>query len=350
MDPKRILITRTDRLGDVVLSTPVIRFLRRQYPDAYIALMVRPQMRDVVLHDPHLNEVIIYDKYGDQRSFLATLKFAFILKEKKFDTAIALHPTNRAHMLMFLAGIPRRIGYNRNMPFLLTEKITHNKQEGAKHEVDYNFDLLKEAGFDVGDIDRMPYMVTGEEEKKLVDSVIVDRNIGKNIIAIHPGASCPSKKWPPERFSETADVLAEKYGYDIALIGAEETSEIAERIISQMKHKAIDLTGLLLVGELAEFLSRCKLLISNDSGPVHVAVSVGTPVVAIFGRSDPGLSPKRWGPLGKDDIILHKDVGCDECLAHNCVKDFACLKAITAGEVIEAAGKALKDMESVSNV
>ena len=93
--------------------------------------------------------------------------------------------------------------------------------------------------------------------------------------------------------------------------------------------------------ELAEFLSRCKLLISNDSGPVHVAVAMLTPVVDIFGRGDPGLSFKRWGPLGDHDIVLHKDVGCEVCQAHNCRLNFACIKKITVEEVVSSAEKIL---------
>jgi len=342
MDPKRILITRTDRLGDVVLSTPVVRHIRRLYPDAYIAFMVRPDNKDVVLNNPDLDEVIVYDKYGFQKSFLSTVKFAFGLRKKRFDTAIALHPTNRAHIILFFAGIPVRIGYDRKMPWLLTERAPHRKQEGARHEVDYNFELLKRAGFDTDGADRRPYIVAGDKDRKLVDSLMKDFNITGDMIAVHAGASCPSKRWPPERFAAAADELAGKYKCNIVLVGGDETAGYSDAVARSMKQKAVDLTGMLLIGELAELLSRCRLFISNDSGPVHVAVAVGTPVVAIFGRRDPGLSPRRWGPLGERDVVLHKDIGCNPCLAHNCDKDFACLKAITPEEVMQAAENAMK--------
>jgi heptosyltransferase-2 len=341
MQPKRILIARTDRLGDVVLSTPVIRHMRKLFPYAHIAFMVRPENRDVVANNPHLDEVIVYDKRMAQRSFWSTVKFGLMLRKKKFDTAIALHPTNRVHIMLFLAQIPQRIGYDRKMGFLLTKKIPHSKQEGGRHEVDYNFSLLERSGFDVGKADRRPYMITTDNDKHLVGSVQKDSGIGDNIIAVHPGASCPSKRWPPDRFAHTADVLSERYHCDIVLVGGDETSKYSKLVSSGMKHKAVDLTGMLLVGELAELLSRCRLFISNDSGPVHVAVAVGTPVIAIFGRKDPGLSPVRWGPLGDRDIVLHKDVGCETCLAHNCEIDFACLKAVTVDEVTMAAEKIL---------
>jgi len=323
-----------------VLSTPVIRHLRKLYPDAYIAMMVRPENHDVVDNNPDLNEVILYDKYGFQKSFPGTVKFAFGLRKKRFDTAIALHPTNRVHIMLKLAGIPERIGYDKKTGWLLTKRIAHFKQEGGMHEADYNFDLLERAGFDVDGADRRPYMFTDDGDRRLVDTVMRDQAIGGDIIALHAGASCPSKRWPPERFAALADELNGK-GYSIVLVGGDETRSFSDRVTQMAKTRVADITGMLLVGELAEFLSRCRLFISNDSGPVHIASAVNTPVVAIFGRKDPGLSPGRWGPLGGRDVILHKDVGCEVCLAHDCDKGFECLKAITVEEVIEASEKVL---------
>ena len=345
MNAKRILITRTDRLGDVVLSTPVVRFMREQFPEAYIAFMVRPENRSVVENNPDLNEVIVYDKYGSRKSFLGTVSFALSLRKKKFDLAIALHPTNRVHMILFLAGIPVRIGYDRKMGFLLTKRVPHFKHEGDKHEVDYNFNLLKHSGFNIENADRRPYMATTENDKRLIDSLKKSFDIGDSVITVHAGASCPSKRWSPEKFAQVADELSEKYRSDIVLVGGDEAAEFSKQVTLAMKSRAVDLTGMLLVGELAELLSRSKIFISNDSGPVHVSVAVKTPVVAIFGRKDPGLSPKRWGPLGDRDIVLHKDAGCRRCLAHMCENDFKCLEAISAGEVVEAASEILDKKE-----
>ena len=342
MDPKRILITRTDRLGDVVLSTPVIRHMRKLFPDAYIAFMVRPENRDVVANNPDLDEVIIYDKRGSEKSLWGAFLFARRLARKKFDTAIALHPANRAHMALFMAGIPSRIGYDRKMAWLLTKKVPHLKQRGVKHEIDYNFELLERAGFDTAGADGKPYIVRSDEDKRLVDAVAADRGLGDNIIAVHAGASCPSKRWMPGRFARAADSLRARYGSDIVLVGGDETSNLSEEVAGAMERKPVDLTGMLRVGELAEILSRCRLFVSNDSGPVHVAVAVGTPCVVIFGRKDPGLSPERWGPYGDANVILHKDAGCVKCLAHNCDKDFQCLRAVTVEEVVTAASKIIR--------
>ncbi len=340
-EQRRILIARLDRLGDVVLSTPVIRHMRKLFPDAYIAFMVRPGNRDVVENNPDLNEVILYDKAGSEKAWWGTLKFALSLRKYKFDTAIALHPSNRTHISLFLAGIPSRIGYDRKMGWTLTRKVRHGKQEGVMHESDYNFELLAKTGFKVTTYDRMPYIRTGDHDKMFVDYLQSRMGIGANVITFHPGASCPSKRWAPDRFAQAADLLGERYGSDIVIVGGKGSEKYGSLMAAAMKRKAFDLTGKTGVGVLAELLARSRLFVSNDSGPVHVAVAVGTPVVSIFGRKDPGLSPKRWGPLGSRDMVLHKDVGCEKCLAHNCDKGFKCLAAITVEDVIKAAGKIL---------
>lgn len=339
---KRILITRTDRLGDVVLSTPVIRAVRQAYPEAYIAFMVRPENRDIVANNPDLDEVFIYDKYRTQKSLWKTLLFAFGLKKKEFDLGIALHPTNRAHIIMYAAGIPERIGYDKKMSFLLTKKIAHVKQFGQKHEVDYNLDMLRAAGLNLGVVDRMPYIVTSENDKKMVDASLRTCGLSDNVIAFHVGASCLSKRWPVKNFAQAADLISKKYKCDIAVVGGNDTESISKEMISYMKRTAIDLTGSLLLGEFTEFLSRCRLFISNDSGPVHISVAVKTPTIAIFGRNDPGLSPRRWGPVGEKDIILHNPPDCDVCLAHECDRGFVCLKNVTVEDVVSAADSILQ--------
>jgi heptosyltransferase-2 len=160
---------------------------------------------------------------------------------------------------------------------------------------------------------------------------------GEKLIAVHPGASCISKRWPPERFGEVADKLAQKYHAKILLIGSADDQLIAKEVLMSMKQPVVDMTGKTTVSHLISLLKRCTLLVSNDSGPVHLAVGVKTPVISIFGRNQAGLAPTRWKPLGFLDVALHRDVGCKVCLAHLCELDFKCLKSISVDHVLEAA-------------
>ena len=334
---KRILVSRTDRIGDVLLSTPAIKTLRKNFPKSYIAVMVRPYARDIVLGNPYLDEVIIYDKYGAQRSLYSTIRFAWKIRKKRFDLALILHPTNRAHIVIFLAGIKKRVGFNRKMGFLLTDKIEHKKQEGKKHELEYTLDIIRSLGLEAED--KELFMPIRKDSEMHIEEFLANSGVSPEdrLVALHPGASCPSKIWPKERFARVVDRLADEFKVKVVVVAGLDDVDIGRDLLALLHCPYIDATGKTTVSELASLLRRCHLFISNDSGPVHIASALGRPVVAIFGRSQPGLSSRRWGPTGKDDIVLHKDVGCKMCLAHNCQKGFACLKAISVEEVLSAA-------------
>ncbi|MDP8229643.1 MAG: lipopolysaccharide heptosyltransferase II [Candidatus Gorgyraea atricola] len=330
----RILVIRTDRIGDVVLSTPAITAIRKAYPDAYIAVMVSSQAKEIVKGNPYINEVIVYDK----KCIFHALRFANWLREKRFDLALILHSTNRVNLITFLARILKRVGYARGkMDFLLTDKLEYTKRLGEKHEAEYSLDVLRSLGIDV---ESSPLVVpVNKENEKHIEELGLKKD-GKFIV-IHPGASHISKIWPAEKFAKAADILIERFSVQVILISGPQQVNIGDKVRSLMKNKPIFLCGKTSVGDLAALFKRTKLFISNDSGPVHIACAIGTPVVSIFSRNERGLSPKRWGPLGTKTAVLHKDAGCAPCLAHNCKKGFLCLNSITVEELIEKAGKFL---------
>ncbi len=334
---RRILIIRTDRIGDVLLSTPAIKAVRDAYPNAHVAIMVRPYAEDIVEGNPYLDEVILYDKDGEHKNWLGMLRFVGELRRKKFDTALILHPTNRSNLIPFLAGIPERVGYDKKFGTLLTKRLKDLKHLGEKHETDYNLEVLRAVGIEAKD--KVLYMPIKKEDEKVIDRFFMLNNLneGNGVIAFHPGASCPSKRWSAYRFGRVADELIDKYKFKVVIIGGPQDVETVKQMHMAMLNTPIILSEEHSLGEVAALLKRCKIFISNDSGPVHIAVAVGTPVISIFGRSDPGLSPKRWAPIGEKDIVIHKDVGCRECFAHKCEINFKCLEAITVGDVLNAA-------------
>lgn len=336
--PKRILVIRLDRLGDVVLSTPVLHALRQAYPNAFLAMMVRPACRELIEGHPALNEVLLYDKAGEHHGIRPTIRFARSLRRLAFDTAVILHPTHRSHWIPWLAGIPRRIGYDRKGAWLLTHRLPHRKPEGTQHESCYTLELLAPLGIHVeGDV--RPFIPVAPEAMQRVERLLAHEALDptRPLVAIHPSASCPSKRWLPERFAQVADRLIQEHHVAVCLVAGEADADAARQVAAAMRERAIILAGRLTVGELAALLTRCRLLVSNDSGPVHIAAAVGTPVVAIFGRNQPGLSATRWGPLGQGHIVLQKDVGCVTCLAQRCDIGFLCLSSLAADEVYQAA-------------
>jgi len=340
--PKRILVIRLDRLGDVILSTPVLQALRQQFPHAHIAMMVRPACEDIVRGNPYLNDVIVYDKDGKHHNAWKTIRFARKLRQQDFDTALVLHPSNRSHWIPYLAGIPTRIGYHRKWARLLTRRLPHHKQEGEQHEAAYTLDMLRVFGI-TPPMPR-PRVPLHSHAVQRVDALLAEASVESSdpLVAIHPSASCVSKRWMPERFAQVADRLVMEQGVRICLVAGQADTVFAQQVLRAMRQPALDYSGRLTVAELAALLHRCRLLISNDSGPVHVAAAVGTPVVDIFGRNQRGLSPKRWGPLGEGHVILHKEVGCVTCLAHDCDIEFLCLTSLQADEVYHAAAAVLQ--------
>ncbi len=266
-----------------------------------------------------------------------------MLRKKRFDLALILHPTNRANIIVFLSGIPVRVGYNKKFGFLLTHKLEERKYEGKKHEIEYTLDIVRSLG--VSAENNGLFMPIKKENEEYIENFLHSHGVsGKDrLIALHPGASCPSKIWPGENFARLGDGLAKSFKVKIIILSSREDEEVGNKVIRLMQCKPISACGKTTVSELASLLLRCALVISNDSGPVHIAAAVKTPVIAIFGRNERGLSPVRWRPLGKRDIVLHKEVGCESCLAHDCRIDFKCLKAITPGEVMAAAEKILNE-------
>lgn len=340
---KRILIIRTDRIGDVVLSTPVITAVRSFFQDAYIAIMVSSETRDIVAKNPYLNEVIVYDKKIRHRGVFQTLGFIRWLKTKRFGLALILHSTNRVNLISFLSGIPKRVGYARGkMDFLLTHALEYKKRLGEKHESEYSLDVVRAIGISTG----MPPLIMpfGKLDEENINNLLKEAGLkeGESFIVIHPGASCISKMWPRENFAKLADELIERFKVRIALVSSQEQAEIGEGVRSLMENGPLFLCGRTSLGELAALFKKASLFISNDSGPVHIASAAGVPIISIFGRNESGLSPVRWRPLGERSVVIHKEVGCIKCDAHNCKKDFLCLRSITVEEVIEKAGQLLE--------
>ncbi len=337
---RRILIVRPDRIGDVLLSTPAIEALRKALPEAFLMALVAPHARDIVDRNPYLNGFLTLDKKGAHKGFGGMTRLVRELKGYHLDTAVVLHGTRRVHLALALAGIPERIGYDRKWGIFLTKRLKDVKVYGEKHESDYSLDLLRALGLSVdgGQV----FMPTTEESDLRMERFLKERGLSDKdrLVAIHPGASSVSKRWMSDRFAAVADRLQE-WNYKVVIVAGPQDLATGKAVMQAMKHPPIDACGKTTVRELASLFKKTKLLISNDSGPVHVAVGVGTPVISIFGRSQPGLSQKRWRPLGKRDIVLQKDVGCAVCLADDCQINFECLKALTVEEVLEAARKIL---------
>ena len=337
----RILLVRTDRIGDLVLSTPAIRAVRAAFPRGYVAAMVSPVTRPLVDGHPALDEVITFDKDHLHRGWRGTWQLTQALRARRFDLALILHTTNRVVLLTWLASIRYRVGYARRLGWLLTHPRPYEKRFGERHELEYTLDLLRGAGIPAED--RTLEIASHPEGQGAVAAWLAQAGVASHefLVLLHPGASCPSKRWPAERFAAVADRLAAARGARVVVIVGPGDDALAATVARDARSPLLIPPRPFTLAELPWLLRRAQCLISNDSGPVHLACAVGTPVVAIFGRWGPGLSPTRWGPTGPQSVVLHHDVGCRPCLAHRCQIHFECLQAVSVEEVISAADRLL---------
>lgn len=328
----RILVSRLDRIGDVVLSIPAIEAIRKQHPHGHLAVMTRPSTAPLLEGHPAVDEVIpyYYEKKGRHSGLVGSVRFVRELVLRRFDIAFILHPSHRAHWVPFLAGIPYRIGLNSHDPLLLTKPVPDRRKEGLKHEADTTLDIVRAFGVPIP-AEKTLSIFTSYEDEVFVSETLAKAGIAasETIAAFHLGASCVSKRWPAERFIELAKRFMEQRGARIVVVGGAEEKELGEIFRGRIGASALDLTGQLSLKQLAELLKRCAVLVSNDSGPVHIAAAVNTRTLTIFGRNKSDLGPVRWRALGAGHEVIQKDVGCAVCLAHRCTIDFECLKAVT---------------------
>jgi lipopolysaccharide heptosyltransferase II len=298
-DFKNILIIRTDRIGDVVCSTPAIKALRDHFPQAKISILVSSKTKDIVYGNPYLDEVIEEDRSKKHKGFWGTLKLILFLRRKKFDLAIVYHTKRRTNWMAFCAGIPRRLGYKNNkLGYLLTDPVKDERHLGKIHEAEYCLKLLEHIGVKQTSLDF--FVSVNEQAQDWLKRFLINHRITpqERLIIIHPGASDPARCWPHEQFAELVERIAKSYPSRFVLIGDNKITSIWEKLIDRHSLSIINLLGQTRLAELISLMKRANLLVSNDSGPVHLASGLQTPVVAIFIRNQPGINPERWRPFG----------------------------------------------------
>ncbi len=303
---KNILIVRTDRMGDVVLTIPAIRALRATFPLAKIVLWIDRSTKELVDGLPFIDEIIIEDK---TRGWFGYFGHIAILRKKKFDLAVIFHTKNRTNAACFFAGIPYRFGYRNNkFGFLLNHYVVDERHLGTKHEVEYCMDLLRHIG--VNGTDLKLQVPRHKDTDIWAERFFMDHQLfGRPVIAMHPAASCSTRFWPVEFYADLAVRFIRENKAAVIIVGDKFVQPAANKIIAQAGSSAVDVTGQTSISQLISLLSLCKVLISNDSGPVHLAAAVGIPVISIFLRSQQGINPLRWRPLGDNNVLIQNKTG-----------------------------------------
>jgi heptosyltransferase-3 len=337
----RILIVRTDRIGDVVLSLPVISALRKRFPKARLAMLIQPAVEAVVSGHPDLDAVLFDDPA--ERGFEGFYSLVHRIRKEKFDAVLVLHPTLRLAVALALAGIRIRVGTGyRLYSFLFNRRVHEHRKVAVRHEAEYNLSLARKLG---AEGESVVFKIRVPEEAGRTVDVFLRRHRaqgGGPLVVLHPGSRGSALDWPVESFVRLAEILATKAKACVVFTGGTIEKEMIRTMEQSLRGKAVSAAGLFNLKELCALLERADLFVSNSTGPLHVARAMNTEVIGFYPPLIPA-SPRRWGPDARPDSVLMPDhPACRTCVRERC-PDWNCMKGITVENVWTLACVKLKD-------
>ncbi len=330
--PQRILIVRTDRIGDVVLSLPMIAALKSLVPRSSVAFLLRSYTQDLVADQPGLDQILLYDRGGERKGFREMLSE---LRSHRFDAVIVTYPTLRLALLVFLAGIRWRVGTGfRYYSFLFNKRVFEHRKTAEKHEAEYNLSLLQ--FFGALQTNSFPHLMLGPRNDQDAVEVLnkMQMRDGSPFVILHPGSGGSARDWRPESFGRLAARLANR-GTAVIVTGGPGEDRLVDIVVQHSAGSARPAPPSLPLLTLAALIRKAGTFVSNSTGPLHIAAAVGTPVVAFY----PPIrqcSPVRWGPLTDRKVIFEpSSADCPRCKGGPCESN-DCMDLITVEDVERA--------------
>ena len=336
---KNILVIKLRYLGDVLLSTPVLQSLRERFPAASLSMAVNAGTEPVVKWNPCLDDVIVVDRGG----MAAQMKLLGTLRRRGFDCVIDLTDGDRSAILTWATRAKVRIGMNEEHRWRgLAYTIIARPRPGSRHRLEQQLDTLRT--LDIDPIATPPVLRLSEDDERAASELLKTIEgesaaaSSRRLVMLQPGARYWFKAWPPERFAELADRLASRLDCRVLIGGDPQELELAERIRTQARSTPTVVAGRTTILQHAGLLNRCALFVGNDNGPMHMAAALGTPVVGLFGPSNPA----EWGPRGAPSEVLYKGLDCRRCFHPTCERgEQSCMRMISVEEVFVAAERLL---------
>jgi len=326
-----ILVVNVNWLGDAVFSIPVFKALKKTYPHAHLTCLCVPRVKEVLQFCPYVDKIIIYDEKGKHQFPWSKLKLIRYLKKERFDAAFLLHSSMTRALMVYLAGIPLRIGYCKTK-FLLTHPVPMRAEN--IHRCDYYLKVLE--GYGIKIQDRLCELRLNLADMQSLDNKLSSAGIGpkESYVVLNTGGNWDLKRWNIDSFAQLAKRMGQEFGLKIVFSGASKDREYCQRIVKSADIKAIVLAGETTLGESLALYKRALVVVSADSGPLHLAHSVGADVIGIYGPTLPSIT----GPRGNGRFqILFKDVGCNKapCYHLSCTNN-VCMQSVTVDNVCEA--------------
>ncbi|MDN5943046.1 MAG: lipopolysaccharide heptosyltransferase II, partial [Nitrospira sp.] len=351
---KRILVRGPNWLGDAVMCEPALRGLRGLFPDAQVTLLVKPAVADLFAGHPAVTRLLTYDIKGRHAGLSGKWALARQLRRQGFDLAVLFQNAFEAAFLTFLARVPRRYGYATDgRSLLLSDPVAVPDQRMRAHHVRYYWDLLKPLGL-TGDPPVPELVVLSEEEQAMVRRFAQGGLATTDIVVgVNPGSTYgDAKRWLPERFAEVTERLCrtmhESSGQQVSVVifGAKGEERLGQEIAAHLSSRSLVLSGTTTIRELMAAVKRCSLLLTNDTGPMHIASAFHVPVVAIFGPTD----WRTTAPFGSAHAIVRQPVDCAPCLLRECPIDHRCMTRVTVDQVYEAGVSSLSGRGGLSGL
>lgn len=353
---ERVVVRGTNWIGDAVMTVPALRALRRLLPHAHITLAIREWARAIFTNADFLDDILISETSHGALGNLNRLRHEIALwRERNFDLAVLLPNSFDAALVPFAARVPMRSGFaTAHRARLLTNPIPVPAWRGERHEVFYYLEIVAQLEDSLtGKVDfaaREPEFDLRVSDARRIHVVEILRargvNFARPVVAICPGSTNSlAKRWGTERFAALADRLIEQADAEVVLIGAKQEMDVTEQVVSAMRHQPKILTGELTLAETIAALDLCAVLISNDTGPAHIAAALGTKIIAIFGPTNP-LTTR---PFGAHAHVVRQPPACAPCMLRVCPIDHRCMTAITVEEVFAQTVLLLNEASTIEN-
>jgi heptosyltransferase II len=338
----RVLVRAPNWIGDVVIATAALDCLRQALPAARISVLAKPWVIPVLGHNPHIDEIIVYDRAGLHRGPPGLLRLCRYLRGRRFAAAVLLQRAIEAALIAVLARVPIRLGYSTDARgWLLTHKAKAASEEFLIPRLEHDLKLLEGFGMKPGRKELV--LRLGPEQKKRAWEILGGFGVGPGdrLFALSPGsvggAQARGKRWHPERFAALAAKLAAAHGARGILLGASHEKELGEEIVRLASVPGlVNLAGSTSLDEAIALTGFCGLFVTNDSGLMHVAAALDVPLVAVFGPTD----PRKTAPWSKRAaLVRNEELECCGCKPEKCGFDHACMSGISVDQVFEAAGR-----------
>jgi heptosyltransferase-2 len=340
---KRVVVRGTNWVGDSVMTIPALRALRRVLPAAEITLVLRPNAKGLFADADFIDELLVYDRRNAFSVFPQIGKW----RKRHFDLAVSLQNAFEAALIPFLAGVPLRLGYaTESRQTMLTHPVALPDWRSSRHEVFYYLYLitaLEQLLYGTSTIcENAPEVALELSESRRAEAAEILRSYGvtkdRSLVAICPGSiNSRAKRWPAGSFATLSDQLLDE-GRQVVLIGSKDEQDVTRQVISKMRQQPVVLTGKTTIDQLTAILGSVDLVVTNDTGPAHIAAALGRPTLVIFGPTN----PETTRPFSVQAEILRHRPDCAPCMLRDCPIDHRCMTAITVEEVVERSRAMLK--------